>query len=102
MFESTRAGGICVHNNKILLIHRINLVKEEGKREYYVIPGGTVNSNEKIENAVIREMKEETDLDVKLGDLFYEMEDKNPRGGDRKHYYYICEYTKGEPRLRED
>ena len=97
-----RAGGVCVFNNKILLIHRINLDKDKESREYYVIPGGGVNENEKIEDAVIRELKEETNLDVKLGDLFFEMEDKNSKGDNRKHYYYICEYTTGEPKLRED
>jgi ADP-ribose pyrophosphatase YjhB (NUDIX family) len=83
-------------------IHRINLDKEEGGQEYYVIPGGTVEPSEEIEEAVVREMKEETDVNVKVERLFFEMEDKNPRGRDRKHYYYICTYLSGEPKLRED
>jgi len=31
--------------------------------EYYVLPGGTVEKWEKIEEAVIRELKEETNLE---------------------------------------
>jgi ADP-ribose pyrophosphatase YjhB (NUDIX family) len=100
--DSIRAGGICVFNNKILLIHRINLEMSEEAREYYVIPGGEVMNGEKTEDAVLREMKEETDVNVMLGELFFEMDDKNPRGGNRKHYYYICEYIEGEPKLRSD
>ncbi len=100
--DSTRAGGVCIHNNKILLIHRINTEKAGADREYYVIPGGGVNDGEKIEDAVIREIKEETDLDVTLSEFFFEVEDANPRGGIRKGYYYLCTYVSGEPKLRED
>jgi len=99
--NSTRAGGVCVFDNKILLIHRINLTKEN-KEEYYVIPGGGIETNEDKKDTVKREIKEETNIEVEVGELFYEMKDKNPRGGDRVHYYYLCKYIKGEPKLRED
>jgi ADP-ribose pyrophosphatase YjhB (NUDIX family) len=97
-----RVGGICVYDNKILLIHRINLGKEKSDQEYYAIPGGGVEDGEGITRALIREMKEETNLDIKVGKLFYEMQDKDPKGDNRKHYYYSCIYTTGEPKLRED
>lgn len=101
-YDRVRASGVCIHDNKILLMHRINLAKEEGSQEYYVVPGGGVESNEDIEDAVIREMKEETDLDVTLGELFYEVEDHEPTGELIKYYAYLCEYKGGEPKLRED
>lgn len=101
-YDSIRAGGICVKERKVLLIHRINLKHEEGNQEYYVIPGGTKEKWEELEEAVVREMKEETDLDVAIGKLYLEMEDYNPRGGKRKHFYYIVNYCGGEPLLRED
>lgn len=84
------------------MIHRINLDIKTGTQEYYVIPGGGVENNEKIEDAVIREMKEETNLDVKLGELFYELEDLDQQGANIKYCAYLCEYTGGEPKLRED
>lgn len=57
-YDRVRAGGICIHDNRILLIHRINLEKLIREQEYYVIPGGGVETGEKVKDAVIREMKE--------------------------------------------
>ncbi|OGH85892.1 MAG: hypothetical protein A2493_02490 [Candidatus Magasanikbacteria bacterium RIFOXYC12_FULL_33_11] len=62
-----RAGTIILQDNKILLIHRF----WQG-REYFVIPGGKVEDGESIEEAAIREAKEETNLDVVLGEKFFE------------------------------
>ncbi len=101
-YDRVRASGICIHDNKILLIHRINLEKWKGEQEYYVIPGGGVENGESVEDAVIREMKEETDVDVTLGELFYELEDTNQKGGLEKYYCYLCNYVSGEAQLRED
>ncbi len=62
-----RAGGLLISNGKLLLMHRIKEV--DGKiREYYVVPGGGIESGETIEIATIREMREETGLDVILLD----------------------------------
>lgn len=101
-YDRIRASGICVHDNKILLIHRINLELEKGKQEYYVILGGGVEDGEKVEDAVIREMKEETSLDVTLGELFYELEDYDGEGTFLKYYAYICECISGEVKLEEN
>jgi 8-oxo-dGTP diphosphatase len=45
------------------------------------IPGGFVDIGEKVEDAVIREMKEETDLDVSIRSLFgvYSDPSRDPR-----------------------
>jgi 8-oxo-dGTP diphosphatase len=48
------------HNNQIVLIQRLN------EPLGMAIPGGFVDYGESIENAAIREAKEETNLDVKL------------------------------------
>jgi 8-oxo-dGTP diphosphatase len=97
-----KACGICMHDNKILLIHRINLAREDGVKEYYVIPGGGVEEGEKVEDTVVREMKEETDVTVTVDTLFYELEDYNQKGGLEKYYGYLCRYVSGEAKLRED
>lgn len=100
-YDRIRASGICFRDNRILLIHRINYELENGNQEYYVIPGGGVESDEKVEDAVIREMKEETSLDVKLGELFYEFEDYDGEGKFLKYFAYICEYISGEAKLEK-
>lgn len=45
--------------NKVCLLHVLG-DDDFGHRDYYETPGGGVNENEKIEEAVIREIKEET------------------------------------------
>jgi len=53
--------GLILHKNRILLIHRIN----RGKI-YYVLPGGHSESGESAEETLIREIKEETNLDITI------------------------------------
>ena len=100
--ERIRAGGVCIKDGKVLLIHRINLGKENDQ-EYFVIPGGGVEENEDIKEAVIRELGEETGIKVKVNDIVYETESFNSSRNIAQHeYYYLCEYISGEPALRED
>lgn len=49
------------HNGQILLLHRQNHILEGNK---WGIPGGKVEKNETILQAAIREVKEETGLDI--------------------------------------
>ena len=60
-----RAGGLLIENGKILLIHRIKNINGE-RKEYYVVPGGGIEEKENIKEATIRELKEETGLNIKL------------------------------------
>ncbi len=92
MQKPTRAVGIVIKNNDILLIHRKN------EKEYYVFPGGGVEENETIEQAVIRELWEETSINVEIKKLLYIhhiLDDKN----DSDQYFYLCEYLSGIPKL---
>lgn len=53
-------------DNKILFMKRKNTGYEDGK---YGLPGGHVEKNEEIKNAMIRETKEEIGIDIKSEDL---------------------------------
>lgn len=59
---SIGVGGVVIDQNKVLLVKR---VRGEDNGEW-AIPGGFVEKNEKIEDAIIREVKEETSLTVKV------------------------------------
>ena len=54
-----RVEVIIIEKGKILLVHRI----KKGK-EYYVVPSGGIEKGENIGQAAVREVKEETGLDV--------------------------------------
>ncbi|GAF65847.1 DNA mismatch repair protein MutT [Bacillus sp. TS-2] len=52
-------------------IEKVLLVKNRGKdTSYFTLPGGAVESGETLEEAAIREVKEETGLDVKVKGIF--------------------------------
>src|SRR3989344_132853 len=51
---------IC-QNNKVLLIKR----KNDPEKNSWWVPGGRIYKNEKLEQAAIRKVKEETGLDIK-------------------------------------
>jgi 8-oxo-dGTP diphosphatase len=54
------AGAIIIHNNKILVVRYNN---SSGKT-YLVCPGGGVNGDEGLPQAAVREVKEETGIEV--------------------------------------
>lgn len=85
-----RAVAIIVNDDKILVIHRIN----NGK-EYFVFPGGGVENGETVEQAVLREVQEETALEVKIEKLLYH----HIYDDDTEHFFYLCRYISGEPKL---
>jgi 8-oxo-dGTP diphosphatase len=69
------ARAIIIHDNCILL-------NEFNNGEYYNIPGGGAEPGESIKDVVVREVKEETGLDVEVGDLIYVLEyEPNKCGG---------------------
>lgn len=84
-----RASGIIIKDNKVLLIHRI---RED--REYWVFPGGSVEENESIEEALDREMAEELSIKIKEKKLLFKIE--NARRFE--HNFLITKYE-GEPKL---
>jgi mutator protein MutT len=85
-----RAVAIIVNDNKILVIHRIN----NGK-EYFVLPGGGVENGETVEQAVLREVQEETALEVKIEKMLYH----HTYDDNTEHFFYLCRYVSGEPKL---
>jgi len=102
MKKLIRVGGVCIFKDKILLIHRVVSDETNTNNEYYVIPGGGVELDEEFKSALKREMFEETSLDLNIKEIFFEMEDINPSGLKRHHYYYLCEYISGEPKLNHN
>ncbi|ADG13263.1 NUDIX hydrolase [Methanocaldococcus infernus ME] len=78
LIPSLAVDGIIFEDNKILLIKRRN----EPFKGYYALPGGFVECGESCEEAIIREIKEETNLDVEIEKLLnvYSNPNRDPRG----------------------
>lgn len=69
---------IILEDNKVVLIKRLN----NPYKDYWAIPGGFVEYGEKVEDAAVREAKEETGLDIELIKLVgvYSDPNRDPRG----------------------
>lgn len=89
----TAARVIILNQGKILLIHRI-----KSDQEYYVLPGGSIEKGENHQQAAIREIKEETNLDITLDKLLWKIEEK-VNGEVRVGYYFLAKEFTGNLRL---
>ena len=76
-----RVGGVIINDGKVLLLHR---VKKD--QEYYVFPGGHVLKNERAEDALLREIKEETGLDIAGKPLVQIYTSKNEEFGEEIYF----------------
>jgi 8-oxo-dGTP diphosphatase len=56
-----RVHAAIIKNESILMVHEIR-----GDRDYWTLPGGAIESGESHEEAVIREVREETNLEVRV------------------------------------
>ena len=82
-----RAAVFVIDKNRVLLFYRL-----KNGREYYAVPGGGVEPSETPEQTAMRELKEETNLDITLGEKIGEFE------ADGNHqYFYIAKSWSGTP-----
>ena len=87
------ARAVILMDDKVILIRRKRYKNGELIKDYYVIPGGHLDENETFEEAVIREVKEELGIDVKINiELLHEY--NNDLNVDEK--FFECEYLNGE------
>jgi len=82
---------LIIKKNQILLVHRI-----KDNKEYYVLPGGSIEDDETPKEAALREAKEETNLDVEIKELLWKFEEEyNKNYG----YYFLVKNFKGNLKL---
>ena len=92
----------------VLLDGRVLLVRrgKEPLHGRWVIPGGTVELGETLEEALVREVEEETGLVVRPREVLLVF-DRIQRDQGRVQYHYViidylCEYVSGTPRAGSD
>ena len=86
-----RAAAIIIEGDKVLLVHRL-----KGEREYWVLPGGSIESGESQEQACCREVKEETGLDIGIVDHALTLSNEG-----REEVYYLADVIRGALELGE-
>jgi 8-oxo-dGTP diphosphatase len=96
MAARTRAGGFIWRENsgwlEVILLRRV----KADRGEYYVIPGGSVETGEPIKTAAARELFEETNVKFVLEDELYQSH--NP-ASKRVAHYFLARWLDGEPSL---
>ena len=90
-------GAIIIKGEEVLLAKR---GKEPGYGKWS-IPGGAVNLGETLEEAVVREVCEEVNLEVRVGEVVEVLERilRDPEGRVQYHYVlvdFLCEHLSGE------
>ena len=91
-------GAIIFRDDRVLLVQR----GSEPSYGKWSIPGGLVELGESLQEAVLREVREEVGLEVKVLDLVVALDRVIPDHAGRIEYHYIlldflCECPAGEP-----
>ena len=88
-------AGLIIREKKLLLVHN---TKHNGLR--IEPPGGKKNQDESWEEATTRELKEELDIEVRVGKLLGVYDTNSPEGEFSVRMYF-CEIISGESKLME-
>ncbi len=96
-------GALIIRRNKIVLVQR----GRSPLKGYWSLPGGLIEPGEKIEAALIREVREETGLIVRPKKLFEIFERIMLDASGRPEYHYIlhdylCAITGGQLQAGDD
>jgi len=95
-------GGVVLIEGRVVLIRR----GKEPLRGRWVIPGGTVELGETLQEALVREMQEETGIVVRPREVVLVF-DRIQREGPSVQYHYViidyaCDYVSGDLRAGSD
>jgi ADP-ribose pyrophosphatase YjhB (NUDIX family) len=86
----------------VLLVRR----GKEPLRGRWTVPGGTVELGEGLEEALVREMREETGISVRPQEVLLVFDRIEREGSQVRHHHviidYLCEYVSGTPRAGSD
>jgi 8-oxo-dGTP diphosphatase len=95
-------GGVVVRDGRVLLIRR----GKEPLLGRWVVPGGTVELGERLEEALVREMEEETGLRVQPIEVLTVFDRIERENGLVSYHYvivdYLCRWLSGEARAASD
>ncbi|MCP4405784.1 MAG: NUDIX hydrolase [bacterium] len=85
--RTIRCQAVVMYQDRILLIKHLN---HHSGQVYWWLPGGGVEANESPEEAVVREVKEETHLDVTVHTLLSKKTDEARKHDYHTYMTYLC------------
>lgn len=96
-------GALILDGGRVLLVER----GKEPLRGYWSLPGGAVECGERLEDALVREVLEETNLRVEAGPIATVFERVMPDASGACEYHYVlidfyCSVTGGDLRAGSD
>ena len=95
-------GGVVLIDGRVVLIRR----GKEPLRGRWVIPGGTVELGETLQEALVREMQEETGIVVRPREVVLVFDRIQREGPSVEYHYviidYVCDYVSGDLRAGSD
>ncbi|MEE8199742.1 MAG: NUDIX hydrolase [Candidatus Acidoferrales bacterium] len=96
-------GGVVIRDGRVLLAQRA----AEPLAGHWSLPGGGVELGETLEEAVVRELREETGLTVRVLELVEAFDRISRDASHRPRYHfvlldYLCEVLEGAPRAGSD
>ncbi len=83
-----RVGVVVLQDERILLVRQNN-------RDFWVLPGGTLEVGERLDACAVREIKEETNLDIVIEKLLGVSDFVQPKGH-TVDVFFLGRYTGGE------
>lgn len=95
----TVRGIIKNDNGEILIVKRHP--KSRTDPEMWELPGGKVESGEHFADGLVREIKEETNLDVNVGDFAEAVQNDYPHKRTVQLMMYLCD-IEGEVKISEE
>lgn len=102
-FPQSAVGAVIFHKNKILLVKR----GKAPAKDMWALPGGKILPSETMQQALIREIKEETNLEITVGEPVYVFDVIEKDDNQNLTYHYVivdfeCNYISGKLKAADD
>src|SRR4051812_5993355 len=96
-------GAVIVNGDRVLIVRRA----KEPLKGQWSIPGGMLELGEKLREGLAREVREETALEVEVGDVLDVFDSIFPDAEGRTQYHYVlvdyrCTVRSGEAKAGSD